>query len=253
MTRLLVLVLFSFSLHAQTFDKILVPIQPGETQGAFGSIWVVTVAMTNISDTPVVVRGVTGLCPVPCELPPLQPQQTFFVTSMLRSDVPAAFLLVEEGRRDDLAITIRVFDRSREHLTWGATLPVITRKELFAHRFGIGDVPVSNAFRSTLRLYDFDATTPAAVRVRIYSTSPQLPFTDQLLAEFHPAFTIPVQGGGTQQHPGYAAIPLWLLPELAGAERVRIVVEPLDASGDHWAFVSSTHNETQHVTVLAPR
>jgi hypothetical protein len=262
---ILVLTVSSFTAAAQvyepTYEKVLIPLPTGDTAGAFGSIWRTALAVSNMSDTPVDVQG-HGACRAdgfPCRPHPIPPQGTIYITAIPVSDVPAAFLLVEPGRRDDVSITTRVFDRSRSHLTWGSSLPVVTRKELFTSRFGIGDVPVTDEFRSTLRIYDFDATTPAAVRVRIYKVTAEgsnemgpAP-TDPLLLELHPGFAVPVQGAGTDGHPGYTSIPLWLLPELAGAQRVRIVIEPLDATGDYWALVSSTHNETQHVTVIPPR
>ena len=240
------------------YDKVLVPLPLIETPGAFGSLWKTRVTISNLGDTSVDVQGY-GECGVPCTPAAIPPRGTVNVSNMPRSDVPAAFLFVEKGRRDDLSIMVRVFDQSREHLTWGATVPVITRRELFAGPFGIGDVPAGEEFRSTLRLYDFDAATPARVRVRIFRISglgptvPEPATPDELLTELEPAFTTPVQGGGIAGHPGYAAVPLWLLPQVAGAGRVRIVVEPLDSTGDYWAFVSTTHNATQHVTVLPPR
>jgi hypothetical protein len=247
-----------FCAGAQEYDKVLVPLPLFDSPGAFGSVWRTRVVVSNLSDTPVDVQGY-GSCQVECTPPPIPPQGTVNVSGMVRSEVPAGFLFVEKGRRDDLGITIRVFDKSREHLTWGATVPVVTRGELFGGTFGIGDVPVSEDFRSMLRIYDFDASTAGAVRVRIYKTPATGPATptsalpDELLAELTPAFTIPVQGGGAEAHPGYAAVPLWLMPELAGAELVRVEIEPLDGTADYGGFVSTTHNETQHVTVIAPR
>ena len=250
-------VALSNAVFAAEYDRVLVPLPLEETAGAFGSIWVTRVAVSNLASTPVDVQGY-GSCPVPCEPPPIPPGGTVYVSSMLRSEVPAAFLFVEHGRRKDLGITIRTFDRSRTHLTWGAAIPVVTREDLFSHTFGIGDIPVTEEFRSTLRIYDFDASTPGSVRVRIYKVTGVGPPTpseappDELLADFVATFTEPVAGGGTSGHPGYAAIPLWLRPELADASRVRVVIDPLEGSGDYWAFVSTTHNSTQHVTVIGP-
>ena len=259
-TIALLLVLASKAVHAQEYEQVLVPLQLVDTPGAFGSLWRTTVLASNISDTPIDVQAY-GECPVPvpCIQEPIPPQATVAISTMRRSEVQGAFLAVEKGRVGDLSITIRTVDHSREHLTWGATIPVITRRDLFTGRFGIGDVPVTDDFRSTLRIYDFDGRTPGAVRVRIYrlfATELPLPVPrppDPLIAELIPSFTTPVSGNGVFGHPGYAAVPLWLIPEVQQAGRVRIVVEPLDDSGDYWAFVSSTHNETQHVTVLTPR
>lgn len=254
-----VLVSAALTAGAQEYERVLVPLQLGELSGAFGSQWVTHLAVSNIGDTPVDVQGY-GSCQVPCTPAPIPPQATAYVTHLIRSEVPAAFLFVEPGRLSDLSFTLRTYDRSRLHQTWGATVPVVTREGLFSRRFGIGDIPVTSAFRSTLRIYDFDATTPAAVRVHVYEADPlhgggppgpEPP--DAFLVTLTPAFVVPSEGGGVTRHPAYAAIPLWLVPELRGVERVRVVVEPLDASGDYWGFVSSTHNETQHVTVTGPR
>lgn len=246
----------------QQYEKVLVPLPLGDTPGAYGSLWSTRLVVTNLSDTPVDVQTFAQQCgiSVPCPpSPPIPPQGTVYLSNMPVSEVPAAFLFVEQGRRKDVSITLRTADVSRLDRTWGVTIPVLTRDQLFAGRFGLGDVPVSNNFRSTLRIYDFDATTAAAVRVRIYKVTGVGPGTlqpaipDELLADFTPQFQTPTEGGGVAGHPGYTSIPLWLLPQLAGVERVRILIEPLDATADYWAFVSSTHNDTQHVTVFAPQ
>ena len=239
---------------AQDYDRVLIPLPLQPTPGAYGSSWLARVAVTNISDTPVDVRGY-GSCPVPCEPEPIAPHTTVYVTDMPTADVPAGFLLVERGRRNDLDITIRAFDRSREHITWGATVPAVTAAELFRSRFGINDVPVTADFRTTLRIFDFDATTPGQVRVRVYSVDPLATgrTPDKLVADFTTGFVIPTVGAGTFGHPGYVALSLSDLPQVGGAARIRVEIDPLDDRGEYWAFVSTTHNETQHVTVIAPR
>lgn len=250
----------SGQIHEPTYERVLVPFPPGVTAGAFGSQWTADIAVSNLGDSPVDVQG-HGDCHVgvPCRPKPIPPGTTIYIGQILRSNVPAAFLEVEPGRVGDLSITMRVFDQSREHLTWGAGVPVITREDLFSRPFGIGDIPVSAEFRSTLRVFDFDATSPGRVRVRVYKVDPLTAnevnpgAPDPLLVELIPAFAAPIEGGGTDGHPGYASVPLWLLPELADAKRVRVVIDPLDSTGEYWAMVSSTHNETQHVTVLSPR
>jgi hypothetical protein len=43
------------------------------------------------------------------------------------------------------------------------------------------------------------------------------------------------------------------MPELAGSERIRIEIEPLDGRAEYWAYVSVTNNATQHVTIVSPQ
>ena len=136
-------------------------------------------------------------------------------------------------------------------------MPVIPAERLFAQRFSIVDVPMEAQFRSMLRLYDFNAATPPSVRVRVFGLDPNRDFPrsstdDTLLYETTPSFTVPATGGGFISCPGYYELALASIPALAGTQRVRIEVEPLDGAGDYWGFVSVTHNDTQHVTVIAP-
>jgi hypothetical protein len=54
--------------------------------------------------------------------------------------------------------------------------------------------------------------------------------------------------------PGHARITdlVSAYPVLTGVERLRIEIEPLTPDVRFWAFVSTTNNETQHVTVTLP-
>ena len=246
--------------NAQTseYEKILLPIRPARVLGAFGSEWVTQVAVTNLSTTPVSVLylrscGITT-CP---NAPPIPPGVTIFIYISLSSEVPGYFIEVERGRFKDLALTLRTEDVSRRNETWGTVIPVVTEKDLFETRFGLNDVPLEDQFRSTLRIYDFDGSTPGGVRVRIFQVNPfrDYPFDssrDVLLLEKELTFTVPFSGGGTRGHPAYTEIPLWREPSLSNAGRVRIEIEGLDGLKEYWAFVSVTHNETQHVTVVSP-
>ena len=240
------------------YEKILLPIRPARILGAFGSEWVTQVAITNLGQSPISVPHYRGNCGVPCpNAPPIPPGVTVFIYDSLSSEVPGYFIAVERGRFKDLAITLRTEDVSRRNETWGTVLPVVTEKALFESRFGLDDVPLDPQFRSTLRIYDFDGATPGAVRVRFFRVNPlrAYPFDsspDALLLERELNFTVPFSGGGVGGHPAYTEIQLWREPGLINAGRVRIEIEGLDGLKEYWAFVSVTHNETQHVTVVSP-
>jgi hypothetical protein len=256
------LVSLTVSARAQSldqYDRVLLPLTPEHVSGAFGSEWVTDIAMTNLSDSPLAVIGYGTcffLCPSP---PPIPAHATIFVTQTPRcSEVRGTFLFVERGRVRDLAMTLRSRELSRQLQTWGSTIPVVTADKLFGQRFSLVDVPMEPQFRSTLRIYDFNAATPATVRLRFYGIDPtrDLPRdsrADTLLLETTPTFTIPTTGGGTATCPGFFEMSLSSLPALAGAQRVRVEVEPLDGTSDYWGFVSVTHNDTQHVTVITPK
>lgn len=245
-------------------DKLLLPIAPQRVVGAFGSEWLTDAAVTNMSDSPVKVnRDPPANCVLPCASVPIPPRSTVFVSniplssSSLAAGVRGTFLFVEHGRVGDLAVTLRTRDLSRQKETWGTGIPVVSAQDLFATRFGIVDVPLEAQFRSTLRIYDFDAETPPKVRVRFYRLDPTHnpdslePDADTLLLDIVPTFNLPVVGA-RKLLPASVEIPLWLVPELAAAGRVRVQIDPINDTRDYWGFVSVTHNETQHVTVISP-
>jgi len=244
-------------------EKVLIPMHVGRFPGALGSDWEISLALTNLSGERITVGGPTGaicppiLCPyIPAEI---SPQATVNVPQMITSSqVPAAFFRTEPGKSHNLAITLRSQDLSRQGETWGSVVPVIREADLFSRRFALTDIPVQAQFRAMLRLYDVDPATPPQVRVRVYKVDPlQSVFnapqeSDELLLEFQPVFTIPSSESNKFWFPAYAQVALGLDDSLAGAERIRVEVEPLDGRADYWAFVSVTHNETQHVTIITP-
>jgi hypothetical protein len=247
------LALVAMRASAQEFDKVLLPIAPQRVEGAFGSVWITDLVISNLSTTPVRVSR-TPVCAPICVPPPLPAKATVLVPDLVpASNVIGQFALVEKGRLHDVAMTLRSRDTSRQAETWGTSIPVVTAEDTFSRTFGLVDVPMEPQFRSTLRIYDINAATPPRVRVRIYEVSPSVSASsDPLIAEFEPAFSLPVPSQ-LEGFPASAEIPLWLDQELVKHNRVRVEIEPLDGAQDYWAFVSVTHNTTQHVTLITPQ
>jgi hypothetical protein len=257
--RILAILFLSFTLPAfvaaaqSGTENLLLPVA-GRLPGAHGSEWVTELTLTNMSDTEVFVgdRHV-DVCTFSCPLS-VPPRSTIVIEDVTTaSNVRGRLTRIEQGRIGDLAMTLRTRDLSRQFETWGTVIPVIARADLFSQRFGIVDVPVEPQFRAMLRIYDFDAQTPGAVRVRVYALHPragndQQPDSDTLLLDIQPTFAI--SPGEESIYPGSIELPLWLDPALLNAGHVRIQIDPLDETGDYWAFVSVTHNDTQHVSVL---
>ena len=244
----------------QEMDKVLLPVTPGRINGAFGSEWQTYVAVTNLSDKTILVGGYApaGGCPVLCATPPIPPRATIFVyTTNSSPEVQGAFLFVDRGRTSDVSMTMRTQDRSRGHQTWGTVVPVVRPADLRATAFGMTDIPIGPEFRALLRVYDADPRTAPRVRLRVYGVDAERDFPrsdgpDPLLLDRELVFSVP--GGETSVlfFPGYAEVPLWVEPALANATRVRVEIQPLTGERDYWGFVTITHNETQHVTVVQP-
>jgi hypothetical protein len=255
---LLVSLACAASASAQTTAKLLLPIVPGSVVGANGSEWLTELTITNLSDDDIMVRYGEIYCPGQCLPVPVAPHSTVVSQSVISSPaVRGRFMTMAEGAFSDLAITLRTRDLSKQAETWGTVLPVVSEEDLYSKTFGLTDVPAGDGFRSMLRVYDVDARTPPNVRVRIYRLNPLppglgTPNSDSLLMDFVPVFALPPSGVDETLYPASFEFPLWIDPALSGSDRLRIEIEPLDGRAEYWAFASITHNETQHVTIVAP-
>lgn len=239
--------------HAQVptdYERFLIPIVPSRIPGAFGSEWVTELAVTNLSDTPVYVTRNPNI--IPGLFAPLPARATEVLVALDRSDAVIGTLgIVERGRANDVAFTLRSRDTSRQFETWGTAVPVVREADLYARRFSLVDIPADPQFRALLRIYDVNPATPPAVRVRVYrfnASRRTATAADDLVAEFTPVFGFPAD----RTFPSSASVPVQVDVVSLPSERLRVEIEPLDGAKDYWAFVSVTHNTTQHVTVITP-
>jgi hypothetical protein len=249
-----------FTVAAQSVpeERILLPVVVEESiPGAFGSLWETEIAVVNASANLVFVYGIeTG-----CLLPTcggenvVGPDTTLYPHPLGLDRAINAHLLKVTGSPESVVVQITVQDKSRALETWGTSVPAVRERDAWSTRFQILDVPGTNSrFRSLLRLYSFDPLHTANARVRFYQTNPahELPYEpnepDILLAER----VIELHASGSEFTPGYAALGLWSMPEIADGSRLRIEVLPETAGVKLWGMVSVTNNETQHVTIIAP-
>lgn len=241
-------------------EKVLLPIVvDGGVDGAFGSRWESRIAVTNLGASEVAIDAiqVTECNFDPCvrPTPRLQPSTTLYPRlCCLIPSVPAAFLLIEKGRIDDVQIQLRAQDVSRQALTWGTELPIVHEEDATSGTLTLSDVPIDSRFRLLLRVYDLDSTASSQVRVRIYKVAPtqwnpDTTVVDPILVEGPLMLT----GGVDPLVPGYAQLDLGTLHELGAAERVRVEVTAVSPALRFWAFVSVTNNETQHFTTITPQ
>lgn len=252
-------------------EKVLVPIFfEGEVAGGYGSRWTAQLVVTNRGDSPIGIGGIMPFlsCPFdPCEwppnlLPPLLNGSTLFAVSASPVTFPpSSLLLVEEGRIDELSISLRIQDVSRQALTWGTEIPVVPESEAFTGSSDLLNVPVDFRFRVLLRVYSFDPATGQRVLVTGYAIDPNERYVTSEPQEVVKVFETHVDLAPPSAVafkfpyavPGYGQLDLaTLAPFPPDVERLRIRVEPEDASFAYWAFLSVTNNETQHVTTIVP-
>jgi hypothetical protein len=139
-------------------------------------------------------------------------------------------------------VHLRVFDISRSATNRGTDVPAIRESEAWTTPIQLLDVPTAPPFRSLLRVYDFDPADGHAVLVNVYGFG-QLETRSVALL---PPTIVP----NTISSPGYAEYDLSHLGDVG--RNVRVEVVPLSAGLRFWAMVSTTNNDTQHVTLTTP-
>lgn len=251
--RLLITLLFLTGAPAsaqECVEQIFLPLRATALPGAYGSLWQTFLTITNHSDVPVAIGGV-GTCQLGiCETPLLKPGATVTPPTPFRDYITIG---CDDLSRVDLSLRVR--DLSRGHETWGTSVPVVYSEDVvYGDVVSITDIPNSDQFRSMLRVYSVPEGTSGQARIRVFEVKPieetRDATPDVLVADFVvDLITAPLD---PLHSPGVAQVPLWILPELAGVELLRVEVSAAPAVG-LFALVTTTNNETQHVTVLAPR
>ncbi|MGA7614526.1 MAG: hypothetical protein WBX15_05030 [Thermoanaerobaculia bacterium] len=224
-------------------ERVIIPtVFSGLLPGGYGSEWKLVIVGRNDGDAYVKVSEPFD-CNIECPTPPAQPHSTF---ELNLSDAAGlgAFVYIENPGSDEVSLDARIQDVSRPAETWGTELPIVRQGDTFTRTLGLLNVPTSPAFRSTLRIYDYDIRLRSDVRVRFYDM-----ITDELLAEV----PVTLSTNSAYRPPQARMIDVAAIyPHLRSAETVRISVEPVTPGLRFWAFVSVTNDVTQHVTMVRP-
>jgi hypothetical protein len=249
-------------LIAQEPVPVLIPVFASEpVPGVNGSSWTTDMFASNGGDAVATVTGIVWDCFLPeCNLPaPLDPEVTIRTGPQAADGLHGALLYLEPASAASVHFGLRFRDLSRQASTWGTELPVPRADEFRQERFSLVDVPVTEGFRQTLRIYELDGTPrDASVRARLYQLDPDRHIPsgdpDTLLGEAVLPLTFTPFGTERPDHPGYAQITdLSTIAPLGDAESVRLEIEPVTEGLRLWAFVTVIHNETQQATVISPQ
>lgn len=230
-------------------EEILLPIKADEVPGAYGSVWQSFLTITNHGDTSITIGGIFGGCGLA-----LCPEVVIDAGSTAIPRVHDNYLTLDCETASQVDITLRVRDLSRTLDTWGTTIPVVRAPNVrHGEVVSITDIPNTSGIRSMLRIYAVEEGTMGDARVRVFEVLPNRRENDrnhdQLLADFIVA--LQPSALDPRNTPGLAQVPLWMLPEVQGAELIRVEVSGAADLG-LWAMVSATSNSTQFVTILAP-
>lgn len=240
-------------------EQLLLPVPPDRVMGALGSVWDTSLTIANTADMPITVWGYQpSICNILCSTvpDPIPARTTIFTGIISDRCTPAVgrILVADRSMADNLFMTLRSRDTSRDALAWGSIVPVVRTRDRFTRPFSIVDVPVSARFRALLRLYAVGSGSPSA-RVRIYAVVPDVGSAvarpDTLLTELTPSFAL-APTASAPFCPAYTEIALSQVA-LQNASRLRIEVIPGESALQYWGFVSVTNNDTQEVSIISPR
>lgn len=227
--------------EVQSWSRVLLPLVGPDVHGANGALWRTETTLFRESDF---------------EMEPNECQVLICANFPVR--VPFAytgftgglgqFLHMPTADESKLHVNTRVYDVSRSTETAGAEIPIVREEDFSSGPTSLLGIPVAPHYRHTLRIYDFDGRNGAPVLIRIYAgteTTPRLSLTRTLSA---PGITT---GDNRPVHPGTIQFEIGQLLPLAGIDKLRVDIEPLETGLRLWSFVSVTNNATHHVTTFS--
>ena len=223
-----------------TYKRFLVPIYVTNVPGANGSIWTSSFVVANRGGETVSIAPDTV-----ADWALTAGFSSFVRLTPGKSPMPGVVVwLGSLNAEPDVTFTLRVQDVSRQGETWGTTLPVVPPQE-FAPAISLHDVPRVAGFRTMLRVYALDLDAPRDVRVTVYDGHVRRAFNAQVVT---------LQPGRYFTEPAYAQLDLtaFVPPDPHPRSTADVRIESLDGT-PIWAFISVTHNVSQHMTAILPQ
>ena len=248
------------SQNPSDYDRVLVPVF-FNSSGAFGSLWTTDVTATNLSGNPIIVaRPVFGIyvpnCLPGCSCLPRNDIGAYGASPMCDAVASRSGVIVYVPKgvtRDDLQWDGHIRDLSRQADSAGTQIPIVRESELRVSHMSLPHIAGGPNFRSALRVYSYDIGTE--VGIVIYDER------DRMLAQDQLKLTSDQTADPFPMHPQFAIIGdlAAAYPQLASATHLRIEIvipQPLadpPRFNRAWAFVSTTNNTTQQVTITSPQ
>ena len=160
-----------------------------------------------------------------------------------------AFLYIPRRLVDNVLVSVRVHDTSRDGESWGAEIPVVPEGQ-FRRSVVLAGVPTDTRFRTLLRIYSYSfANDEVKVSLRDDATGELLGTrTLELISGTQDGTNPPIA-------PGYGQLSLEgiLSPFAATHPRIRAEIVPTGFPlSPIWGFIAITNNVTQQVTTISP-
>jgi hypothetical protein len=260
-SSLFVIFFLAIPLAAQTvigYERLLLPIAlptTTTTPGALGTEWRMELWYENAST-----RDIGMFQPAQCPIPPCP----IFAPANSIGSYPiifhnpggnGAFFHVPSIVASQISFSARLMELSRQAQPTGVNLPIVHERDFLRERSTLLGIPAGSGIRSALRVYDLRLQRGSAVQVEVLSERGEVVATAILRPGDHPSVPPVLEPGVPYNLPGFDAIfdITSAFPELAQFERYHLRLTPMNEGALYWAFVSVTHNESQHVLLITPR
>ncbi len=230
-------------------ERILIPIA-ASGPGAYSARFETEISFTNVGDVDVHVTGAAAT-PTLASPPPslvVPPHTTVKFTDLLRNipGHPGAFIYVPASAARDVITKVRVHDTARDAAAFGVEIPAVSDLD-FVTTVRLTGIPTDARFRSTLRVYAYDATNFGPVTLRVRDDA------DGTLLATVPVALDRVPAGLETDFPASVQISLDpIIEPLRSHARVRVDIADSDAIRPIWGLVSITNNQTQEITLVTP-
>lgn len=223
---------------------VLVPVM-FSGPGAYESFWNTDVFIFNnsdfdleplISDGPAFCIFVSG--PVDPGPPCLSVIYSMSTVSVSADKSRGLLLRFPRTVADNLAFSANVRDITREEISFGAELPIVTEDDFHAGPIDFLNLPIAHPdYRIMLRVYALD-TDVASFRYELFNPGSAI-YSESLTAIRHAV-----------DEPAFASSYIVDRPREFRTTRVQVRG---DGSTPFWAFLTITNNLTQQVTIVRPQ
>lgn len=251
---LLALMFAASELHAQDYERLLIPVFVTDVPGQYASRWQTELKIYNGGDETAYYYP-RGCGPEDCSTLEtwILPRTTQPVFALPLG--PAGYLYLRRPESSKLHISAALVDTGRGSLNPGLAVPIVREKGLFSGTVQLVNVPgPDNArvrnLRLGLRIYVVDRVS-TEFHVGVFRES-SLSTTAQPLFEFQVTARCNSADPECQYAPAVAEVFGLENSVPAYAESLRFEIRASDPSAKFWAMASATNNESQVVRLIPP-
>lgn len=243
----------SLDIDQDGFVTILLPIAMASHHvlpGGYGSQWAEELWLYNASSTWSYPLQYAAAGPTP--LSRLDPGELARHWSFASNNLYGAILLIPAPAAEDFHISARLVELSRNAQPTGVEIPVVPEGSSLNRETWILGVPAGEGIRSTLRVFSLQPGKPTTLAATFHDAEGKVLTGTTLAPGLDPAAPRPNESPQTAGMDAVFDLTA-TIPALAGADYFSIQLSPVGDPGQFWAFVTVTHNETQHVLFLTPK